>query len=184
MMKRIVPVCVLSAAVLTVVAGAVHRDGTVTFSDPVMDLGVVVSDLDAAIAFYTQVVGLQKTGGFTVGPEFCSAAGLTSGHALNITILTPNGDPQATQLKLMSVPEAGSRPADNRWVPSQLGFRYLTFFVDDLSAAQDRIRQHGAVLASSSPVPLGDGRSLILVRDPDGNLVEIIGRTSDRNGND
>lgn len=172
-------VTLLTAALgLLCLTGAREDEANSRFSDVTMDLGVVVSDLDASITFYTQVVGLQKTGGFTVDEKFCRSAGLTDGHALNITILTPNGDSSGTNLKLMQVPEAESRPSDNRFITSQLGFSYLTFFVHDIDAFMDRAEEFEAEMASTELVSLGGSKRLALVRDPDGNLVEVIGDTS------
>ncbi len=170
-------VLVTAAGVLCLTGARVDEAGS-RFSDVTMDLGVVVSDLDASVAFYTQVVGLQKSGGFSVDEEFCRKAGLTDGHALDITVLTPNGDPDGTSLKLMQVPKAESRPADNSFVHSQLGFSYLTFFVHDIDAFMKRAEEHGAEMASTELVPLVGQQRLAVVRDPDGNLVEVIGDTS------
>ena len=158
--------------------GAREDEANSTFSDVTMDLGMVVSDLDASIAFYTNVVGLQKTGGFAVDAEFCQAAGLTDSHPLKVTILTPNGDSGGTNLKLMQVPSVDSKPSDNSFVHSQLGFSYLTFHINDIDAFLERVETHGAKLAAKRLVPLSGRTRLTVVRDPDGNLVEVIGNTS------
>lgn len=181
MIKRVstTGVTLLGAVVgLLCLTGAREDDASSRFSDVTMDLGVVVSDLDASIAFYTKVVGLQKTGGFTVDEQFCRTAGLTDGHPLTITILTPNGDTAGTNLKLMEIPDVESRPADNTYIHSQLGFSYLTFFVNDIDAFLERAEEYEAELASEELVSLGGQKRLSLVRDPDGNLVEVIGNTS------
>lgn len=180
MSRRYSSLCAAAGIVLGLVCltGAREDEANSTFSDITMDLGVVVSDLDASIEFYTNVIGLQKTGGFTVGPEFCTSAGLTDGHALNVTILTPNGDANGTNLKLMEISEAESKPSDNTFVHSQLGFSYLTFRVNDIDALLERVETHGATLASKELVSLGGQVRLTVVRDPDGNLVEVIGKTS------
>ena len=36
------------------------------FSSPLISIGVVVSDLDKSVEFYTEVVGMTRTGGFNV----------------------------------------------------------------------------------------------------------------------
>ena len=69
---------------------------------------------------------------------------------------------------------AGSKPVGNQYIGSSLGFRYLTVFVADLNKALDRLQQYGV-----SPVkpayPLGGDSHLVLVKDPDGNTIELIG---------
>lgn len=171
---------VSALAIMTVVlfAGA-QNDAEKTFSDPTMDLGIVVSDLDASVRFYTDVVGLEKTGAFAVGRDFCRAAGLTEGHDLNIQILSPNGDTAGTGVKLMSLPGVDSKKGDHRFIHSQLGFSYLTFHVTDIDAASARMKAAGIKAAGreqvriplETPVPM----FLTLIADPDGNLIELIG---------
>ena len=155
--------------------GAREDEAKSVFSDTTMDLGIVVSDLDASLSFYTDVVGLKKTGGFSVPGAICKTAGLSDGHDLAITILTPNGDSDGTNLKLMAVPEADSKPSDNKFIHSQLGFSYLTFYVADLDAAIARAKESGTEFAGADATPVGGGNSLSLVRDPDGNLIELVG---------
>ncbi|UCD24541.1 MAG: bleomycin resistance protein, partial [Gemmatimonadota bacterium] len=61
---------------------------------------------------------------------------------------------------------------------SQFGFRYLTIFVENTTAALDRLKAGGVEPLADGPVLIGDDASgdyLTVVRDPDGNLIELIG---------
>ena len=51
-------ICIGVAACLTVLSGADDAESK-RFSDATMDLGIVVSDLDRSIRFYTDVIGLE-----------------------------------------------------------------------------------------------------------------------------
>jgi len=168
------------AGCLTIVCltGAREDESKSVFTDTTMDLGMVVSDLDASLKFYTDIVGLTKTGGFSVPGSVCKQAGLTDGHDLNITILTPNGDSKGTNLKLMAVPDADSKASDNQYIHSQLGFSYLTFYVADLDAAIARAKSANVEFAGAEATAVGGKNSLSLVRDPDGNIVELVGPRS------
>ena len=88
---------------------------------------------------------------------------------------------QATKLKLMEVPGAASKKTDNATVPAQLGYRYLTIHIADGKAAADRLKKAGVKPVAKGPVPLPAGfpanNTLTVVRDPDGNLVELVGRS-------
>ena len=167
-------------ATLTVVTfGGAQNDVEQTFSDTPMDLGIVVSDLDVSVKFYTNVIGLKKTGQFAVGQDFCRAAGLTDGHDLNVQVLSPNGDTDGTSVKLMELPGVDSKTGDHRFIHSQLGYSYLTFHVADIEAASVRMKVAGIKAAGrehvrvplDTPVPI----FLTVVADPDGNLVELVG---------
>ncbi|MEO1980287.1 MAG: VOC family protein [Fuerstiella sp.] len=171
---------VFALATMTVIlfAGA-QNDAEKRFSDATMDLGIVVSDLGASVRFYTEVVGLEKTGGFSVGQAFCRDTRLTDGHALDIQVLSPNGDTDGTSVKLMALPGVDSKKGDHRFIHSQLGYSYLTFYVADIEAASARMKAAGIKAAGreqvrvplETPVPM----FLTLIADPDGNLIELIG---------
>lgn len=172
-------VIIVGCVTIACLTGAREDESKSIFSDTTMDLGMVVSDLDASLEFYTDVVGLSRTGGFSVPGNICKDAGLTDGHDLKITVLTPNGDANGTNLKLMTVPGADSKASDNEYIHSQLGFSYLTFYVADLDAAIARAKSAGAEFAGAEATRVGGNNSLSLVRDPDGNIVELVGPRSE-----
>jgi len=146
------------------------------FSDPLISIGVVVADLDASLEFYTEVVGMTRTGGFNVGTDFAKKSGLTDGTPLDVAVLRLEDSPNAPQWKLMSF---GSKA---KWAPQQtiadnIGMQYITLNVTDLTPFVQRIKAHGVELLGETPVPLGtDGaRSFVLIQDPDGTFIELIG---------
>ena len=47
------------------------------FSSHTIDLGCVVSDVDKAVAFYTQAIGFKQVSGFSVPGDYASKVGLT-----------------------------------------------------------------------------------------------------------
>jgi catechol 2,3-dioxygenase-like lactoylglutathione lyase family enzyme len=147
------------------------------FASSTIDLGVVVSDLDKSAKFYTDVVGFKEVKGFSVGGEFCADAGLTDSKPLKIRVFVLDDGKTATKLKLMTV--AGAKKNDNQYVNSELGFRYLTIFVNDTNAALARLKNADVKPLAKSPVAVpkdvAEGIFLTVVRDPDGNLVELVG---------
>jgi catechol 2,3-dioxygenase-like lactoylglutathione lyase family enzyme len=77
----------------------------------------------------------------------------------------------------MEVPGVKIAPSDNSYIHSQLGFRYLTIYVDDMAAAMKRLRDAGGAPVGG-PIAIANdpaGSHLTVVRDPDGNLIELIG---------
>jgi len=81
-------------------------------------------------------------------------------------------------VKPMELPDVEPKPSDNAFIHSQLGFRYLTIGVRDIDAALERLRAAGGKPLAKGPVRLGErpeSEYLVLVRDPDGNLIELIG---------
>jgi len=149
------------------------------FTRSTIDLGCVVSDLDASVRFYTEGIGFREAKAFDVPASLATAAGLTDGKPLTIRVLVLGEGDAATKLKLMQVAGTAPRTGDTEFIHSHTGFRYLTIFVADTKAAIARLEKLGVKPLAQSPVTLPDslapGLSLTCVRDPDGNLVELIG---------
>jgi len=154
------------------------------FPRTTIDLGCVVTDVDASVRFYTQGIGFRELSGFAVEAPLAAAAGLTDSKPLAIRVLVLGEGETATKLKLMQVAGTTPRPGDTEFIHSHTGFRYLTIMVADTDAALARLASVGAKPVARSPVALPDhlGKGLFLtcVRDPDGNLVELIGPRPNR----
>jgi len=155
------------------------RDLTSEFTTPKIDLGVVVSDIDAAVKFYTEAIGFRETRGFQVTGPFAKRSGLTDGKPLDIRVLVLGEGEAATKLKLMEVSGAESKKSDNAYIHSQLGYSYITIFIKDTGAAMARLNKAGVEPVAEGPaeIPkdLAPGVYLTIVRDPDGNLIELVG---------
>jgi lactoylglutathione lyase len=166
-------------ALLFAEAVSVHAAEPVSFPRTTIDLGTVVSNLDKSVRFYTEGIGFRDIEGFRVPAELASAAGLTDGKPLSVRVLVLGDGPNATKLKLMQVADTAPRSGDNDFIHSHTGFRYLTIMVEDTNAALARLAKMGAKPLAKSPVALPDslapGMHLTCVKDPDGNLVELIG---------
>jgi catechol 2,3-dioxygenase-like lactoylglutathione lyase family enzyme len=150
----------------------------VVFPSTTIDLGCVVSDLEKSVRFYTEGVGFREVTGFAVPASLATDAGLTDSKPLTIRVLVLGDDPGATKLKLMQVAGTAPRTGDTDFIHSHTGFRYLTIMVDDTDAALARLAKIGVKPIAKSPVALPDtlapGMHLTCVRDPDGNVVELI----------
>lgn len=149
------------------------------FPRTTIDLGCVVSDLDASGRFYAEGIGFRELPGFSVEPTLAAAAGLTDSKPLEIRVFVLGEGENATRLKLMQVAGTEPRKGDNEFIHSHTGFRYLTIMVADTDAALARLAKIGVKPLAESPVALPDrlGKGLFLtcVRDPDGNIIELIG---------
>ena len=149
------------------------------FARTTIDLGVVVSDVEKAAKFYTDAVGFTEIEGFAVPGDFAADSGLTDGRDLKIRVFVLGEGESATKLKLMQLPQGDSKKSDNTFIHSQLGFSYLTIYINDTTAALARLTKSGVKPLAKGPVPLPkgfpEGVFLTVVRDPDGNLVELVG---------
>jgi len=166
----------LSLALAAVSAMAAEPE---TFPRTTIDLGCVVTDLDKSVRFYTEGIGFRELKGFEVPAGLATDAGLTDARPLSIRVLVLGEDDSATKLKLMQVAGTLPRTGDTDFIHSHTGFRYLTVMVADTDATLARLEKLGVKPIAKSPVALPDslapGLHLTCVRDPDGNLVELIG---------
>ena len=146
------------------------------FSKPTIDIGCVVSDIDASVKFYTEVIGFEESAGFKFGAEYADKVGLTDKKALDVKVLTLGSGEGATQLKLMQI-EGDSATAANEHIHSTLGFSYITVHVASTEKALKRLEAAGVETVAGSPLPIAGAEhvTLTIIRDPDGNLVELVG---------
>jgi len=149
------------------------------FAGTTIDLGVVVSDIDKSVAFYTQAVGLKEVPGFQATGQFTGDAGLTDNQPANVRVLVLGDGPTATRLKLMAMPATGPKRSDTKFIHSELGFRYITIRVKDMTTAVARLEKAGVKMAGKCPLALPKTLSsesyLTVFCDPDGNFVELVG---------
>jgi len=162
----------IAAALLALLGGTVDA-GQPTFTEGAIHVGMVVKDLDASVAFYTDVIGMTKTGGFEVDEAFGRASGLTDGLAFSVTVLRLKDSPDAAQFKLMSFEKDAETPKSTH-IEDALGMQYITLMVTDLTPIVARIKAAGVPFLGETPVPLGDNH-FVLIQDPDGTFIELIG---------
>jgi len=150
------------------------------FSRQTIDLGVVVTDAKKSLAFYKDVIGFKEVPGFEVKGKFPKAVGLTDGSSLNVHVLVLGEDESATKLKVMQVDsKKPARTIEQPYIHSVAGFSYLTIFVEDVDLVIANAKKHGHEAYAKSPQILPKGfpqdLCLLMLKDPDGNFVEIVG---------
>jgi catechol 2,3-dioxygenase-like lactoylglutathione lyase family enzyme len=106
-------------------------------------VGVVVEDLEAAVAFFVEL-GLELEGETTVGGEWADRLIGLDGVKADIAFLrTPDGHGRVELSTFQSPVTTTGAPRAPVNVP---GIPRITFFVDDVDAIFDRLRAHGAEL--------------------------------------
>jgi catechol 2,3-dioxygenase-like lactoylglutathione lyase family enzyme len=144
------------------------------FTTSGITVGVLVSDLEKSIDFYINVIGMVKAGGFSIDSEFGKKSGLSNGVPFDVTILKLEDHPDASQWKLVSFKKEAAHPAQN-FIQDDTGMQYITLYVKSLAPVIERIKAHNIKVLSETPTLLRDGRHFVLIQDPDGTFVELIG---------
>ena len=133
--------------------------------------GIVVPDLDAAVVFYGELLGMKKVydESWDLGDDmYDQAVGLNGSAARGVQLRGAN-----TYLELWEF-SAPTRvgPSPQQLGANELGFRHLALEVDDVPAALDRLVELGGS-AMNAPVTFDDGGAAVYARDPFGNIVEL-----------
>jgi catechol 2,3-dioxygenase-like lactoylglutathione lyase family enzyme len=146
------------------------------FSLSTIHMGMIVSDLEKSMSFYKDTVGFVQVDNteFDVDADFGKRSGLTDSLSIHVEILKLGKGDRATQLKLMSFGEKAKKQ-ENEYIHSNVGIQYLTIFVTELEPIVERIKKNKVKMLGETPIPLGTDQHFVLVKDPDGTFVELIG---------
>jgi predicted enzyme related to lactoylglutathione lyase len=173
---NVIVLMVLCLAACIFLTGASGTDRAKSeFARTTIDLGIVVSDVEKTAKFYKNALGFTEVPGFDVSKEVAGDSGLADYHAFSVRVLALGDEASATKIKIMEFSEAPGKKVDNQFIHSSLGFSYLTISVSDTTAAVERAKRVG-VRPVKEPYQLGGGNFyLTLIKDPDGNIIELIG---------
>jgi catechol 2,3-dioxygenase-like lactoylglutathione lyase family enzyme len=122
-----------------------------------IDLGIVVNDPTDCLAFYCDILGLEKTEEITMG--------LGTLHRLQYG----NSDVKL----LVPKKEIDSGPVG---LQAQQGMRYFTMVISNLAEVVDKLTSENVPFE----IPLTEirpGTSIAMVRDPAGNVLEFVERS-------
>jgi len=144
------------------------------FAKSGISVGVVVEDLNKSLDFYINVIGMVKTGEFSVDAAKSEELGLSKGNSFNVTVLKLENSENAPEWKLMSFGKKANHPRPT-YVPDDTGVQYITIFVKSMKPFLERIRKNNVKMLGKSPAMLDETRQFVLVQDPDGTFVELIG---------
>jgi catechol 2,3-dioxygenase-like lactoylglutathione lyase family enzyme len=140
-------------------------------------VGVTVSDLDRALAFYCGVLGLRHLGTSTLDdPDLAALLGL-DGARVTIADLD-SGDGRVVELIQYHAPAS----AAIAYASSSPASMHIALGVDDLDAARRRLDEAGATVISTQPLTITDpggrwdGAICLYIRDPDGAILELVQR--------
>ena len=133
-------------------------------------VGVVVDDLEAAIAFFAEL-GLELEGEVTVEGRWVDrVAGLDDVRADIAMMRTPDGH---SRLELTKYRRPAAIGAESESAPANtLGLRNIMFAVDDIGDVLDRLGSHGAELVGEV-ARYEDSYLLCYVRGPAGIIVAL-----------
>ncbi len=142
----------------------------------VADIGLTVSDLDRAVAFFTEVLSFAVMDEREVWGEPWERLQGVFGARMRIARLRLGRE----TIELTEYLAPGGRPipvdsrSNDRW------FQHIAIVVRDMDEAYRHLRRHGVTHASTGPQRLPDwnpaagGIEAFYFKDPDGHVLEVI----------
>jgi catechol 2,3-dioxygenase-like lactoylglutathione lyase family enzyme len=137
------------------------------------NVGIVVADLTAAIAFFREL-GLELEGQAMVEGDWAGrVTGLVDQRVEIAMMRTPDGHSRLELSRFLTPPVI----ADHRNAPvNALGYLRVMFAVDDVDDTLARLRAHGAQLVGEV-VQYKDAYRLCYIRGPEGLLIGLAEQT-------
>jgi catechol 2,3-dioxygenase-like lactoylglutathione lyase family enzyme len=138
-------------------------------------VGLNVPDMDVALGFYRDLLGLEVAWRHAVSGQFLEdITGIPGAQADVVHLVVPGG----SRLELTCYAPTGSQ------VPSRqndVGLTHLSLGVDDVEGVQARLEKAGVTFASKATCicaeahPL-DGWTVTYLSDPFGTTIELLGK--------
>jgi len=122
-----------------------------------LDIGILVGDITASLNFYQNILGLKLV---DQRPLWFGTMYLLQFGSSDLKLIVPE-----------AMPPKGPVGLEN-----QLGFRYVTFIVRNLSQFCAKLQNEGIEFALPEK-EIRPGVRVAMVKDPDGNIVEFVERS-------
>jgi catechol 2,3-dioxygenase-like lactoylglutathione lyase family enzyme len=134
------------------------------------NVGIVVDDLPAAIAFFREL-GLELEMQATIEGKWAGRVTGLGDQRVEIAMMrTPDGHSRIELSRFLAPPVV----ADHRNAPvNALGYLRVMFAVDDIDETLARLLERGAELVSSEVVQYEDSYRLCYIRGPEGLLIGL-----------
>jgi len=133
------------------------------------NVGIVVDDLKAAIAFFAEL-GLELEGEMTVEGQWVDRIVALNGVRSDIAMMrTPDGH---SRLELTKFQRPTATSVELNAPVNTLGIRRIMFAVEDIKEVLTRLQAHGAELVGEI-VQYEDIYLLCYVRGPEGILIAL-----------
>ena len=133
-------------------------------------VGVVVDDLEAAIAFFVEL-GMELEGEAPIQGRWADRVAGLDGVRVDIAMMrTPDSHGRLELTKFRNPAAVSAEP--EKAPANTLGLRSIMFAVDDIDATITGLRGHGAELVGDV-VQYQDSYRLCYVRGPEGIIVAL-----------
>jgi catechol 2,3-dioxygenase-like lactoylglutathione lyase family enzyme len=150
---------------------APHQDGPCLGID---HSAIVVSATAQSVAFYQEVLGFSVVGGSLNRGREQEQLDAVPGAVVEVTALNPGAE-NPPHLELLCYRSPGLTGAPAALPSNDIAATRLTLEVDDVPALEHRLAAARVRFISAGTVALRDNRPALLIRDPDGHALLLLG---------
>lgn len=141
-------------------------------------VGVIVSDMEKSLSFYTGTLGLKKRAEFEVADEMPIKAILgVSGARMRVAMVQHGEDPEATVVELIEFLTPKGEPFPTNFRYNNIGITHVAFRVTDIVKIYDNLLKKG-IEFNCYPITIDvEGFGVIKAayfKDPDGITIELM----------
>ncbi|MFC6613612.1 VOC family protein [Halopenitus salinus] len=131
--------------------------------------GVTVSDMDDALAFYRDTLGMEVVDELSFASEEFSKFVGVEGVDVDIVFLDADG----CAVELLEYHDPPGDDANRGVSNNDVGAAHFCLEVDDLDATYEDLRSEGVEFINP-PQTLDNGADVAYVYDPDRNVIELL----------
>lgn len=136
-----------------------------------LEVGLGVRDLPRMRHFYETVMGCAFVSEVTVPAAKAAQAALSNSAYTVVRLQTSYGE----RIKLLASQEPAAAEQHAGPILSRPNAAYLTFIVDDINAAIERLQVAGVELMTGPErIEVRPGTYLVFCKDPEGHVLEIV----------
>ncbi len=144
-------------------------------------VGISTNDMERAVRFYEEGFGFHKTvelnftayvdGFFGESLDSRELYGVAEGSTCRVALLEPETGDMILEIFDFSDKAEGELSCWNK-----PGISHFAFESDHFTELYERLKASGANFLMRPGVRVADGLQWVFLRDPDGNMIEILGR--------
>lgn len=133
---------------------------------PCMNVGLVVRDLEVATAFYRDMLGMEVGQRVETPAEVVRRAGIGEGAFALQYMKVGEADLLLIQMKK-------EPPTAPKWLEGGPGFKFINMWVKDLEKTYADLKAKG-VNFLSEPIRTSPEVQFVYLKDPEGNIIELL----------
>lgn len=130
----------------------------IELSKPTIDIGIVTPDVEASASFYGGVLGFEKL------PDVQMDGFIIRRFQVGDCVL-----------KMLQFDQPPAQRTPTGGLGDVTGIRYWTVSVTNLDPILEKVRAAGRTIVEG-PTEVRPGVNIVLIADPDGNIVELVSR--------